>query len=122
MFSGLSALKTGRFASKNTLEVIVAAGIMSAGFASLAYAALRRYAINDRLDHTSSDDPYRILGAKRTLSNDELKTLYRRCVSQVHPDRAIASGQSPDALRKASERLILLNAAWKRIKNERGIV
>jgi hypothetical protein len=39
----------------------------------------------------------------------------------VHPDRIIARGYSPDVLRKASDRLALVNAAWKRIKDERGI-
>ncbi len=112
----------GRLASKSTLEVITTAGILTAGLASVVYVALRRHAINKRLDNVRSDDPYHVLGASQSLSNIELKKRYRQCVLHVHPDRMVASGQSADALCKASERLVLLNAAWQRIKDERGIV
>jgi DnaJ like chaperone protein len=107
--------------AKTPFSGFSSASAMTSGFAARALSRLRRHIVSSRLDHLMSEDPYVVLGAKRTLTNDQLKALYRRCVAEVHPDRIIARGYSPDVLRKASDRLALVNAAWKRIKDERGI-
>lgn len=67
------------------------------------------------------DDPYLILGADRGMSNEELRRHYRRLVAENHPDREIARGLPPEAVRIATERLAAINAAWDRIARERGI-
>ncbi|HEY8380716.1 MAG TPA: molecular chaperone DjiA [Microvirga sp.] len=67
------------------------------------------------------DDPYLILDADRSLSNEELKRHYRRTVAENHPDREIARGLPPEAVKIATERLAVINAAWERIAKERGI-
>jgi DnaJ like chaperone protein len=67
------------------------------------------------------DDPYVILGVERTLSADALKRRYRQLVADNHPDREIARGLPPEAIRIATERLAAINAAWERIATERGI-
>ena len=67
------------------------------------------------------DDPYVILGVERSLDNDVLKRRYRRLVADNHPDREIARGLPPEAVRIATERLAAINAAWERIAAERGI-
>ncbi|HEV2603959.1 MAG TPA: TerB family tellurite resistance protein [Microvirga sp.] len=68
-----------------------------------------------------ADDPYLILGADRSMKNDELKRHYRRIVAENHPDREIARGLPPEAVRIATERLAVINAAWERIAAERGL-
>lgn len=68
-----------------------------------------------------ADDPYLVLGAERSMSNDELKRLHRRLVAESHPDREIARGLPPEAVKIATERLAAINAAWERIRTERGI-
>jgi DnaJ like chaperone protein len=68
-----------------------------------------------------ADDPYLILDADRSMSDDELKRHYRRLVADNHPDREIARGLPPEAIRIATERLAAINAAWDRVARERGL-
>lgn len=66
------------------------------------------------------NDPYQMIGASRTMSDEALKTLYRKLVKQYHPDQNIAQGLPPEAIRIATERLAVINAAWDKIEKERG--
>ena len=60
-----------------------------------------------------------MLGVTRDSSERELKHAYRRLMSQHHPDKL---GDVPDELkRRAEDRAREINAAWERIKAERGI-
>ncbi len=68
-----------------------------------------------------ADDPYVVLGADRSLSNEELKRRYRQMAADNHPDRELARGLPPEAVKIATERLSAINAAWDRIAAERGI-
>lgn len=67
------------------------------------------------------DDPYAVLGADRTLSDADLKRHYRALVADIHPDREIARGLPPEAIRIATQRLAAVNAAWDRIALERNL-
>ena len=55
------------------------------------------------------------------MSDDELKRHYRQLVAENHPDREIARGLPPEAVKIATERLAAINAAWERIAAERSI-
>ena len=68
-----------------------------------------------------ADDPYLILGLDRELSDRELKRRYKRLVAENHPDREIARGLPPEAVRIATERLAAINAAWERVAAERRL-
>lgn len=68
-----------------------------------------------------SDDPYMVLGADRSFSDEELKRHYRRLAAEIHPDREIARGLPPEAVKIATQRLAAVNAAWDRIARERGL-
>jgi DnaJ like chaperone protein len=68
-----------------------------------------------------SDDPYLILKADRSMSDEELKRHYRKMVAENHPDREIARGLPPEAVKIATERLATINAAWERIAAERNL-
>lgn len=67
------------------------------------------------------DDPYLVLDVDRSMDDAEIKRHYRRLVAQIHPDREIARGLPPEAIRIATERLAAVNAAYDRIAAERGI-
>ncbi|HMO27780.1 TerB family tellurite resistance protein [Enterovirga sp.] len=67
------------------------------------------------------DDPYLELGARRCWSDAELKAHHRRLVARHHPDREIARGLPPEAIRIATSRLATINVAWERIARERGM-
>ena len=67
------------------------------------------------------DDPWRILGADRGMSDAELRTLRRRLISEHHPDRHIAAGLPPEAVKIAGDRLAAINAAWEKVAAERRL-
>lgn len=69
-----------------------------------------------------ADDPYLILAAERSMSNEELKRRYRQMAADNHPDRELARGLPPEAVKIATERLSTINAAWDRIAAERNIL
>jgi len=68
-----------------------------------------------------ADDPYLILKADRAMSDEDLKRHYRKLVAENHPDREIARGLPPEAVKIATERLAAINAAWERIAAERNL-
>lgn len=68
-----------------------------------------------------ANDPYLILKADRSMSDEELKRHYRKMVAENHPDREIARGLPPEAVKIATERLAAINAAWERIAAERNL-
>jgi DnaJ like chaperone protein len=67
------------------------------------------------------DDPYLVLGVEREQSNEEIRRHYRKLVAENHPDREIARGLPPEAIRIATQRIAAVNAAYDRIAAERGI-
>ncbi len=63
-------------------------------------------------------DPYTVLGLERSAGERETKRAYRKLMSQHHPDKL---GNVPDELkRRAEDRAREINAAYERIKAERG--
>lgn len=63
-------------------------------------------------------DPYTVLGLDRGAGERDIKRAYRKLMSQHHPDKL---GDVPDELkRRAEDRAREINAAYERIKTERG--
>jgi len=63
-------------------------------------------------------DPYVVLGIERSANERDIKRAYRKLMSQHHPDKL---GDVPDELkRRAEERAREINAAYERVKAERG--
>ena len=64
-------------------------------------------------------DPYAVLGLERGAGERDIKRAYRKLMSQHHPDKL---GDVPDELkRRAEDRAREINAAYERIKSERGL-
>jgi DnaJ like chaperone protein len=91
----------------------------------------RRYghagSANDRYEQAANDarrrpadkDSYAVLGLGRDANEREIKRAYRKLISQHHPDKL---GDVPAELkRRAEERAREINAAYERIREERGI-
>ena len=66
-------------------------------------------------------DPYLVLGVDRTMTDEEIRRVYRRLVVENHPDRHIAMGMPEEAVQIADEKLAAINDAWDRIAKERGL-
>jgi len=59
-----------------------------------------------------------VLGIERSANERDIKRAYRKLMSQHHPDKL---GDVPDELkRRAEERAREINAAYERVKAERG--
>jgi len=81
----------------------------------------------DRFDtifarHLGTDhaNPYVILGVSSSISDEELKSVYRRLVKENHPDRLIAQGVPREFAAIATERVAIINEAYERIRVQRG--
>ncbi|HEY8681810.1 MAG TPA: co-chaperone DjlA [Rhodanobacter sp.] len=67
---------------------------------------------------TQGPDPYAVLGIERGAEDRAVKRAYRKLISEHHPDRL---GDLPEDMRKRAEsRASEINAAYDRIKEQRG--
>ena len=64
-------------------------------------------------------DPYKILGVSYDVSDDELKTAYRRLIRENHPDKLIAQGGPQEFIDVANNKLASINDAYDRIRMQR---
>jgi DnaJ like chaperone protein len=67
------------------------------------------------------DDPYLELGVTRSTSGEELRATWKRLMRENHPDTLAARGVPADFVARASQKVARINAAWDRIKRERGL-
>ncbi len=67
-----------------------------------------------------ADDPYVVLGVSRDMDISDIRNAWAALVAEHHPDRAIARGLPPEAVAIANDRIAAINAAWERIRAERG--
>ncbi|MGC8469904.1 MAG: TerB family tellurite resistance protein [Acetobacteraceae bacterium] len=66
-------------------------------------------------------DPYVILGVGRSADNDTLRAAWKKLMRENHPDGLAARGVPPEFIARATEKVASINAAWDRIKRERGL-
>lgn len=65
-------------------------------------------------------DPYQVLGVDRNIDDQSLKKHYRKLVRDHHPDKLTAQGMPEEFVAEANETLARINAAYDRIRAERG--
>jgi DnaJ like chaperone protein len=70
---------------------------------------------------TRGPDPYAVLGVKPGATDDEVRLAWRRLMREHHPDSMAARGAPAEMVRRASERVAEINAAWDRVKRERRL-
>jgi DnaJ like chaperone protein len=66
-------------------------------------------------------DPYEVLGVARSASDTEIRAAWRQLMRENHPDTLAARGVPPEFVAKAHDKVARINAAWDRIKRERGL-
>jgi DnaJ like chaperone protein len=71
--------------------------------------------------HVAKRNPYDVLGVKRSISNEELKSHYRRLVADNQPDKLMARGVPEEFVNIATEKVAAINEAYDAIAKERGI-
>jgi len=70
---------------------------------------------------TAKTDPYEVLGVPRSTTDAALKAAYRKLVRENHPDALMAQGMPKEFVELANEKLAAINAAYDRIRKERGL-
>lgn len=68
-----------------------------------------------------TEDAYAVLGATRDTPDAALRDIWLRQVRENHPDSLAARGVPPEFIARASDKIGRINAAWDRIKRERGL-
>lgn len=66
-------------------------------------------------------DPYDILGLDRSAKPEAIRARWKDLMRENHPDSLVARGVPAEFIAKASDRVARINAAWDRIKRERGL-
>ncbi len=74
-----------------------------------------------RAVNTTEDDPYAVLGLSRQATPEQLRATWKNLMRENHPDSLASRGMGPELVAKASEKVARINAAWDRIKRERGL-
>lgn len=67
------------------------------------------------------DDPYAVLGVSPSLGGEEIRAAWKQLVRDNHPDGLAGRGVPAEFVARASDKVARINAAWDRIKRERGL-
>ncbi len=70
---------------------------------------------------STEEDPYAVLGLSRQATPEQLRATWKGLMRENHPDSLASRGMGPELVAKASEKVARINAAWDRIKRERGL-
>ena len=69
----------------------------------------------------NKEDPYKVLGAKKSDPTSEIKKIYRNLAKKNHPDSLRSSGITDQSLiKKARENFIRINDSYEQILKMRG--
>jgi DnaJ like chaperone protein len=70
-----------------------------------------------------SDEPdaYGVLGVARSATDEQLRAAWKQLMRENHPDSLASRGVPQEFIERAGEKVARINAAWDRIKRERGL-
>lgn len=66
-------------------------------------------------------DPYAVLGLSRDVGDEEVRAAWKRLMRENHPDSLASKGVPEEFIRRATDKVAQINAAWDRIKRERKL-
>ncbi|MEM9738366.1 MAG: DnaJ domain-containing protein, partial [Pseudomonadota bacterium] len=70
----------------------------------------------------AADDPYHVLGVAYDAEFSDIRTAYRRLMSNNHPDRVVTNGAPREFETAAHRKAAAITSAYAKIKAERGHV
>jgi DnaJ like chaperone protein len=68
-----------------------------------------------------TDDAYLVLGIAPSATDEEVRLAWRKLMRENHPDGLAARGVPPEFVERATRKVAEINAAWDRIKRQRGL-
>ncbi|WP_322893796.1 MULTISPECIES: molecular chaperone DjiA [unclassified Yoonia] len=84
------------------------------GFDERRFRGLRAQFVPD-----AERDPYAVLGVDADAPMDQVRAAWSRLVRDTHPDRMIARGVPPEAIKLAERRMVAINRAWEDVQSQR---
>jgi DnaJ like chaperone protein len=84
------------------------------GFDERRFLRIRAQFVSDAVR-----DPYDVLGVDPNAPMDQVRAAWHQLVRETHPDRLIARGVPPEAVKLAQNRLVAVNRAWEEITASR---
>ncbi|GLS82390.1 co-chaperone DjlA [Paraferrimonas haliotis] len=72
----------------------------------------------NRSQQQQLQDAYRVLGVNQGVSKSELKKVYRRLMSEHHPDKLVAKGLPPEMMDIAKQKAQEIQSAYELVKNQ----
>ena len=69
----------------------------------------------------AEEDPYAMLGLTRAASDEEVRATWKKLMRENHPDSLASRGVPAEFIARAGDKVARINAAWDRIKRERGL-
>ena len=66
-------------------------------------------------------DPYAVLGVQRSANDAVIRATWKKLMRENHPDSLAARGVPAEFVARANDKVARINAAWDRIKRERGL-
>jgi DnaJ like chaperone protein len=91
------------------------------GFGLQSAAWERARGGTSRAQSSSEPDPYATLGVARSAPDDAVRAAWKQLMRDNHPDGLAAKGVPPEFVARATAKVATINAAWDRIKRERGL-
>lgn len=67
------------------------------------------------------DGAFAVLGISPSSSDEEIRRAYRELARKHHPDIVRANGGSEATVEREAERMKIINEAWRKIKEMRGL-
>ncbi len=74
-----------------------------------------------RVQAETEGDPYATLGIARSAADDEVRAAWKQLMRDNHPDGLAARGVPAEFVARATDKVARINAAWDRVKRERGL-
>jgi DnaJ like chaperone protein len=66
-------------------------------------------------------DPYAVIGVSASASDEEIRATWKKLMRENHPDSLASRGVPAEFIARANDKVAQINAAWDRIKRERGL-
>ncbi|HVC63311.1 MAG TPA: TerB family tellurite resistance protein [Acetobacteraceae bacterium] len=66
-------------------------------------------------------DPYALLGVPQSASDEVVHATWKKLMRENHPDSLASRGVPAEFIARANDKVARINAAWDRIKRERGL-